>query len=73
LLGQWIIDHDRGKFARPLGELLRLFQQAGLRIEQNRPLMLGPIRTEVVICRPAGRAASETEPLTPSPRMANRR
>src|SRR5215208_5908063 len=53
LLGQWIIDHDRGDFVRPLGELHRLFQQAGLQIDRNRPLMLGPIRTEAVLCRPA--------------------
>jgi 2-polyprenyl-3-methyl-5-hydroxy-6-metoxy-1,4-benzoquinol methylase len=57
-VGRWIVDHDRGQFVRPLGELHRLFRSSGLSIDQHRPLMLGPVRTEAVLCRPARRADS---------------
>jgi 2-polyprenyl-3-methyl-5-hydroxy-6-metoxy-1,4-benzoquinol methylase len=57
-LGQWVIDHDRGRFVRPLVELHRLFLRAGLRIDRQQSLMLGPVRTEALLCRPAEGSAS---------------
>jgi 2-polyprenyl-3-methyl-5-hydroxy-6-metoxy-1,4-benzoquinol methylase len=58
-IGQWIIDHDRGQFVRPLARLHALVEQSGLAIDRHTPLMLGPIRTEALLCRPtAGTAAA---------------
>jgi SAM-dependent methyltransferase len=53
-LGAWIVEHDRGDHMRPLERYEGLFGRAGLEIERSEPLMLGPISTRVVICRPPG-------------------
>jgi SAM-dependent methyltransferase len=49
-VGQWIIDHDRGEFMRPLDEVHGLFERAGLPISESRELYLGPIRTRAILC-----------------------
>src|SRR5262249_44046272 len=52
-LGRWIIDHDRGDFIRPLADLHRLFERAGLPAGENFDLYLGPLRTRAILCRKA--------------------
>jgi 2-polyprenyl-3-methyl-5-hydroxy-6-metoxy-1,4-benzoquinol methylase len=52
-LGQWVIAHDRGDFIRPLADLQRLFERAGLPVSESRELELGPLRTRAILCRKA--------------------
>lgn len=52
-VGRWFIDHDRGEHMRPHAELLELFEHAGLRIEVDEPLLLGPIATRAIRSVPA--------------------
>lgn len=52
-VGRWFIDHDRGEHMRPHADLLALFEQAGLRIESDEPLRLGPIATRAIRSVPA--------------------
>jgi SAM-dependent methyltransferase len=56
-VGQWIIDHDRGEFMRPVEDLHRLFAKAGLPISESRDLYLGPFLTRAILCRKANSAA----------------
>jgi 2-polyprenyl-3-methyl-5-hydroxy-6-metoxy-1,4-benzoquinol methylase len=56
-VGQWIIDHDRGAYMRPLEDLHRLFERAGLEIDRSEELYLGPIRTRAILCRKGAQAA----------------
>lgn len=51
-IGQWIIDHDRGDFIRPLAQLHELYDRAGLPVARSEELYLGPIRSRAVLCRP---------------------
>jgi SAM-dependent methyltransferase len=55
-VGQWIIDHDRGDFIRPLEDLHDLFGRAGLPVERSEELYLGPIRTRAILAGPAAAA-----------------
>jgi SAM-dependent methyltransferase len=50
--GRWFIEHDRGEHMRPHADLLGLFQRAGLRIEADEPLRLGPIATRAIRSAP---------------------
>jgi SAM-dependent methyltransferase len=56
-VGQWIIDHDRGEFMRPLDDLHRLFARAGLHVSTSVDLYLGPILTRAILCRQASSGA----------------
>jgi SAM-dependent methyltransferase len=47
-VGRWFIDHDRGEHMRPHTALLRLFEAAGLRVEADEALRLGPIATRAI-------------------------
>jgi SAM-dependent methyltransferase len=47
-VGRWFIDHDRGAHMRPHAVLLRLFEAAGLRVEADEALRLGPIATRAI-------------------------
>jgi SAM-dependent methyltransferase len=47
-VGRWFIDHDRGEHMRPHAALLRLFEAAGLRVEADEALRLGPIATRAI-------------------------
>jgi SAM-dependent methyltransferase len=49
-VGQWIIDHDRGHYIRPLDDLHGLYERAGLSVRRSDPLYLGPILTRAVLC-----------------------
>jgi 2-polyprenyl-3-methyl-5-hydroxy-6-metoxy-1,4-benzoquinol methylase len=60
-MGQWIIDHDRGDYIRPLAELHALFSRAGLALTRSQPLRLGPILTRAALCAPAPVAATAAE------------
>ncbi|HKG10349.1 MAG TPA: class I SAM-dependent methyltransferase [Gaiellaceae bacterium] len=53
-LGRWFIENDRGEHMRPHGELLALFEAAGLAVEADEPLRLGPIATRAIRSVPAG-------------------
>ena len=52
-VGRWFIDHDRGEHMRPHAELLALFGRAGLHIEADESLRLGPIATRAIRSVPA--------------------
>jgi SAM-dependent methyltransferase len=52
-VGRWFIEHDRGEHMRPHGELLALFGAAGLAVEADDPLRLGPIATRAIRSVPA--------------------
>lgn len=47
-VGRWFIENDRGEHMRPHGALLALFAGAGLRVEADEPLRLGPIATRAI-------------------------
>jgi SAM-dependent methyltransferase len=47
-VGRWFIEHDRGEHMRPHGQLLELFDDAGLRLQADDPLRLGPIATRAI-------------------------
>jgi SAM-dependent methyltransferase len=57
-IGQWLVDHDRGAYMRPLRELHDLFEQAGLHIAESRELYLGALRTQAILCRKDQAASS---------------
>jgi SAM-dependent methyltransferase len=52
-VGRWFVDNDRGDHMRPHAALLALFERAGLRIEADEPLRLGPIATRAIRSVPA--------------------
>jgi 2-polyprenyl-3-methyl-5-hydroxy-6-metoxy-1,4-benzoquinol methylase len=52
-VGRWFIDHDRGEYMRPHAELLALFAGAGLSIDADEELRLGPIATRAIRSAPA--------------------
>ena len=52
-VGRWFIDNDRGEHMRPHADLLALFDRAGLRVEADEPLRLGPIATRAIRSVPA--------------------
>ncbi|MGH2996927.1 MAG: class I SAM-dependent methyltransferase [Gaiellaceae bacterium] len=56
-LGRWFIDNDRGEHMRPHADLLALFERAGLGVEADEPLRLGPIATRALRSVPAARPA----------------
>ena len=47
-VGRWFIENDRGEHMRPHATLLELFEAAGLAVEADEPLRLGPIATRAV-------------------------
>jgi SAM-dependent methyltransferase len=47
-VGRWFIENDRGEHMRPHAHLLDLFRDAGLRLEDDEPLTLGPIATRAI-------------------------
>jgi 2-polyprenyl-3-methyl-5-hydroxy-6-metoxy-1,4-benzoquinol methylase len=47
-VGRWFIEHDRGEHMRPHAQLLELFQDAGLRLQEDARLTLGPIATRAI-------------------------
>ena len=47
-VGRWFIDHDRGDHMRPHADLLALFERAGLDVDTDEPLRLGPIATRAI-------------------------
>jgi SAM-dependent methyltransferase len=47
-VGRWFVQHDRGEHMRPHAELLALFEEAGLGIEADEALRLGPIATRAI-------------------------
>jgi SAM-dependent methyltransferase len=52
-IGRWFIDNDRGEHMRPHVQLLTLFEGAGLPVEVDEPLRLGPIATRAIRSVPA--------------------
>jgi SAM-dependent methyltransferase len=48
LVARWFIDHDRGGHMRAHADLLALFERAGLRVEADEGLRLGPIATRAI-------------------------
>jgi SAM-dependent methyltransferase len=52
-VGRWFIDHDRGEHMRPHGRLVGLFHEAGLRLQEDAGLRLGPIATRAIRSVPA--------------------
>jgi SAM-dependent methyltransferase len=52
-VGRWFIEHDRGEHMRPHGSLLALFARAGLGVDADEPLRLGPIATRAIRSAPA--------------------
>jgi len=55
-IGRWIVDHDRGAHMRTLAHLRQLIDGAPLWVAVDRELMLGPITTRVLLCKPVSRA-----------------
>ena len=47
-VGRWFIEHDRGEHMRPHAALLGLFERAGLSLQTDEPLRLGPIATRAI-------------------------
>ena len=47
-LGRWFIENDPGEHMRPHAELLALFAHAGLRLQEDADLKLGPIATRAI-------------------------
>jgi SAM-dependent methyltransferase len=47
-VGRWFIENDRGEHMRPHRELLALFEAAGVAVEADEPLRLGPIATRAI-------------------------
>jgi len=47
-VGRWFIEHDRGEHMRPHAEHLELFHRAGLRVQEDERLRLGPIATRAI-------------------------
>jgi SAM-dependent methyltransferase len=56
-VGRWFIENDRGEHMRPHAELLALFERAGLTVEADEPLHLGPIATRAIRSAPAAPAS----------------
>jgi SAM-dependent methyltransferase len=56
-VGRWFIDNDRGEHMRPHVDLLALFHAAGLPIQADEPLRLGPIATRAIRSGPAAPAS----------------
>jgi SAM-dependent methyltransferase len=52
-VGRWFIEHDRGGHMRAHGDLLELFGRAGLRVDADEGLRLGPIATRAIRSAPA--------------------
>jgi SAM-dependent methyltransferase len=52
-VGRWFIENDRGAHMRRHADLLALFESAGLRVEADEPLRLGPIATQAIRSVPA--------------------
>jgi SAM-dependent methyltransferase len=52
-VGRWFVEHDRGEHMRPHAQLLALFEAAGLAVEADEPLSLGPIATRAIRSAPA--------------------
>ena len=52
-IGRWFIENDRGAHMRRHADLLELFERAGLRVEADEPLRLGPIATRAIRSVPA--------------------
>lgn len=52
-LGRWFIENDRGAHMRRHADLLALFERAGLPLEADEPLRLGPIATRAIRSVPA--------------------
>ncbi len=51
-LGQWIVQHDRGRYVRSSDDLYRLLNEAKLTIIESNQLRLGPINSMAILCRP---------------------
>jgi SAM-dependent methyltransferase len=52
-VGRWFIENDRGAHMRRHADLLALFERAGLPVEADEPLRLGPIATRAIRSVPA--------------------
>jgi SAM-dependent methyltransferase len=52
-VGRWFIDNDRGEHMRAHASLLALFERAGLEVEADEELRLGPIATRAIRSAPA--------------------
>jgi SAM-dependent methyltransferase len=52
-VGRWFIDNDRGEHMRAHASLLSLFDRAGLTVEADEELRLGPIATRAIRSAPA--------------------
>jgi len=52
-VGRWFIENDRAEHMRSHAELLALFEAAGLVVEADEPLRLGPIATRAIRSAPA--------------------
>jgi SAM-dependent methyltransferase len=52
-IGRWFIDNDRGQYMRTHASLLSLFKRAGLEVEADEELRLGPIATRAIRSAPA--------------------
>ena len=51
-VGQWIIDHDRGRYIYSLDELHTMFEQSPLTIVESIPLQLGFINSRAILAKP---------------------
>jgi SAM-dependent methyltransferase len=52
-VGRWFIENDRGEHMRAHASLLSLFDRAGLAVEADEELRLGPIATRAIRSVPA--------------------
>jgi SAM-dependent methyltransferase len=52
-LGRWFIDNDRGEYMRAHASLLSLLDRAGVEVEADQELRLGPIATRAIRSAPA--------------------
>jgi SAM-dependent methyltransferase len=50
--GQWIVDHDRGDFVRPLTHLNALFERSPFEVVREQDILLGPIRLRAILASP---------------------
>jgi hypothetical protein len=51
-LGQWFIDHDRGRYIYSLDELHAMFEASPLTIVESIPLQLGFINSRAILAKP---------------------
>ena len=51
-LGKWLVRQDRGDHIRKTNEFLKLYEEPGLEIIQKKNLVIGPLKSIVILSKP---------------------